>query len=130
MLQIVNDAALTNDRRSEKMEQFFIEEGLRAGVISEVKARVPANPNRLGKQLAPWFGEECREAKKGFRNACRTHGKASSEARAAYRVFTKTCKRARWQFARKMPDMLKYSPNSFWKMLRKGKESDDDVDLR
>jgi hypothetical protein len=33
-------------------------------VVKEIKPTVPRNPNKWGKTLAPWFTEECREAKK------------------------------------------------------------------
>ncbi len=111
------------------METFLLEEGERVGVVSRKIARAPQNPNRIGKYLAPWFGEECREAKKKFRNTCREHGRSSLEARAAYRLYIKSCKNARWNFARHLPTMLKHHPTTFWKMLKRGKKVENDVDL-
>ncbi len=128
MLQIAENTALSNTERSAAMETFLLEEGERVGVVSEKIARVPQNPNRLGKYLAPWFGDACREAKKKFRNTCREHGRSSLEARAAYRLYIKTCKNARWNFARQLPDLLKYNPTTFWRMLQRGKKVENDVD--
>ena len=117
MLEIIENPAFSNAQRSEEMEKFFLREGEIAGVIQGVSARVPTNPNRVGKHLAPWFGEECREAKKGFRNTCREQGRDSLAAREAYRVFFKACRKAKSGFARTLPEMLKFTPAAFWKLF-------------
>ena len=113
MQEITGNPALSNSQRSEAMEQLLLDEGESAGVIVRKKKQVARNPNKIGKHLAPWFGEECREAKNSFRNRCKEGGRDSLEAREAFRLFKKTCKRARWEFARRLPDMLKYSPTIF-----------------
>jgi hypothetical protein len=33
-------------------------------VVKKITIQQPKNPNKWGKTLAPWFNEECREAKK------------------------------------------------------------------
>jgi hypothetical protein len=38
-------------------------------VVKEIKITSPQNPNKWGKTLAPWFTEECREAKRDMARA-------------------------------------------------------------
>jgi hypothetical protein len=40
-------------------------------VVKEIVITCPKNPNKWGKTLAPWFTEECREAKRNMARAKR-----------------------------------------------------------
>ena len=64
MLRVVEDRELGNEARSARMEQFLLEEGERAGVVSVSRQKAPLNPNRWGKFLAPWFDSACHSCKK------------------------------------------------------------------
>ena len=64
LMRIVEDASLSDEAKSAAVEQFLLREGQAAGVITAWEPKAPLNPNRWGKCMAPWFGEECREAKK------------------------------------------------------------------
>ena len=46
--------------------------------------RVPKNPNKLRKQLAPWFNEECRAARSNFFHIRGTSGRDSPATREAF----------------------------------------------
>jgi hypothetical protein len=48
-----------NETRAARIEDFFIEEAIKAGVVKVSKVRRYKNPNRLEKQLAPWFTDKC-----------------------------------------------------------------------
>ena len=61
---IVGDQALGNAARSQRVEAYLLEQAVEAGVVRLVEDKVPSNPNKLHKQLAPWFDESCREAKR------------------------------------------------------------------
>jgi hypothetical protein len=52
-----------------------LQEAVGAGVVKEIKVTTPRNPNKWGKTLAPWFNEQCREAKRAMGSARRIHGK-------------------------------------------------------
>lgn len=69
-----------NEERSRAMEQYLLEEAEAAGVVTAVETRAPLNPNRWGKQLAPWFDADCRAKKKAFRAASFREGKGSRMA--------------------------------------------------
>lgn len=56
-----------NDTRAAQIEDFFIEEALKAGVVKLSKVRRYKNPNRLEKQLAPWFNDECCAARNRYK---------------------------------------------------------------
>ncbi len=77
----------------------------------------PTNPNRVHKHMAPWFSEECRASRQGYKAAARRHGRSSQEAITAFTQYRATCKAAASQFAAKLPDMLKYKPREFWKWV-------------
>jgi hypothetical protein len=47
----------------------------------------PKNPNKWSKTLAPWFTEECREAKKGLAEAKRVYEKGNAHILAALRKY-------------------------------------------
>jgi hypothetical protein len=88
----------------------LIEEAVLAGVVKKVELKAPKNPNKWGKTLAPWFTEECREAKKAVYEAKKVHGRGSDEAVAAAKAYRQACVQGRQQFSRALPDMLKYRP--------------------
>jgi hypothetical protein len=48
---------------------------LNAGVVKKVEFKTPSNPNKWGKKLAPWFNQDCRDAKKALIAARRAFGK-------------------------------------------------------
>lgn len=60
MRVIVEDPNLSNEARTTAMENFLLEEGQEAGVVTKRKLQPPLNPNRWGKHLAPWFNVACR----------------------------------------------------------------------
>jgi hypothetical protein len=57
------------------VENFILQEAVGAGVVKEIKVTTPRNPNKWGKTLAPWFNEQCREAKRAMGSARKIHGK-------------------------------------------------------
>ena len=57
-------------------------------------------------------------------------GKASPEARAALREYLRACRQAKLLFSRELPDLLKFSPAKFWKMLQKPAKSAQNLDLQ
>jgi hypothetical protein len=90
-------------------------------VVKEIKTTVPKNPNKWGKTLAPWYTEECREAKKQLVETRRQYGKGDERVKAAIKNFYKVCRKGRLEFAKATPDMLKYDPKRFWGLLCKSK---------
>ena len=94
------DTSLSNAQRSDAVEAFLLEEA-------------------WGKTMAPWFTEACREAKKAWATARYVHGRDSPEAREAARKFRSACQQGRQDYARELPDLLKYSPKKFWGMFKK-----------
>lgn len=80
------------------------------GVVRQVEHRVPANPNKWGKALTPWFTEECREAKQEYLRLGRLEGRQSTSTRGAQADYLRVCKRAKQVFAAALPDMMKYQP--------------------
>ena len=59
LLAVVNSEE-NNDARSAKFEKALLEAAEEAGVVRLHRKRIPSNPNRVGKFLAPWFNDECR----------------------------------------------------------------------
>ncbi len=96
------------------MEQYLLGEAEKAGVVTAVETRTPLNPNRWGKQLAPWFNADCREKKKAFRAASFREGKGSGAVKEAKKVFLRVCKHAKKAFTMELPHMLKCKPVEFW----------------
>ncbi len=97
-----------NDMRAEHVEAFLLAEGVKAGVVKRVEIKPAKNPNKINKQLAPWYTEECREAKKAWVAARRGHGRDSDEAKLAAKFFQQKCLQGKRAFARLVPDMMKY----------------------
>jgi hypothetical protein len=52
---LVNRQDISNEVRSNLVEQFLIEEAVLAGVVTTSEIKHPLNPNKWGKNLAPWF---------------------------------------------------------------------------
>jgi hypothetical protein len=52
-----------NDIRAQAIEAYLIEEAVAAGVVTRKIIRESTNPNKWEKHMAPWFNEECKEAK-------------------------------------------------------------------
>ncbi len=53
-----------NDKRAEKIEAFLIDEAVKAEVMTKKCITASKNPNKWEKHMAPWYNEECREAKR------------------------------------------------------------------
>ena len=60
---IIDAHAHDLDALASAVESFLLREAQLAGVVTEQRRFVAANPNKQLKQLAPWFNEECRAAK-------------------------------------------------------------------
>ena len=56
-----------NEKRTQRVEEFLIEEAIIAGVVQAKTMRQSKNPNRWAKHLAPWFNESCKVAKTEYR---------------------------------------------------------------
>jgi hypothetical protein len=63
-----------NDKRATEIEKFMLTEAEKAGVIKKTPPRSHKNPNKWAKHLAPWFNEQCRNARAAYRSALNTHG--------------------------------------------------------
>ena len=72
---LVANKTISNTDRAAAVEDFIIQEAVNAGVVREITLTSPRNPNKLGKTLAPWFTEQCREAKREMARARRTYGR-------------------------------------------------------
>jgi hypothetical protein len=68
-----------------------LQEAVGAGVVKEIKVTTPRNPNKWGKTLAPWFNEQCREAKRAMGSARRIHGKNDKVSITATKHYLKVC---------------------------------------
>lgn len=54
------------DTLSSNIETFLLGQAVECGVVRKIVKKTAKNPNKLHKQLAPWFNEECKSAKKAF----------------------------------------------------------------
>jgi hypothetical protein len=79
-----------------------------AGVVRKTEFKAPKNPNKWGKTLAPWFNDDCRAARGKLSAARREFDRGHQNILEAVRLYKKTCETARLEFAKKVPDMLKY----------------------
>ena len=113
-----------NNLRAEKIENFLIEEATAAEVVTKRVIKESANPNKWEKHLAPWYNAECKEAKSQCRSTRKKFGNNSPPAKAAYRKYRKCCAKNRAQLQTRLPNIIKYKPKEFWKML---KTKDDDI---
>ena len=64
-----------NELRTQKVEEFLVDEAIKAGVVKVKETRQYKNPNRWAKHLAPWFNERCKEAKRAYRIQKQKYGK-------------------------------------------------------
>ena len=78
---------MDNTERASAVEHFIIEEAVKAGVVREITITTPKNPNKWGKILAPWFNEQCREAKRAYKQCKTRKGKKHGDTMAAYQRF-------------------------------------------
>ena len=115
---IETEFAEDNDRRAEKIEEFLIAEAVKAEVMTKKTITANNNPNKWEKTLAPWYNEECREAKRHLLHCRHTHGSTSPPALKAYKQYRRCCVRNRAKLQLSIPDILKYKPKQFWKMLK------------
>ncbi len=99
LYKIVNDATNTSDTRAAVVEQFILKQAVKAGVVKEITITQPKNPNKWGKQMAPWYTEECRKAKQALAAAKRTYGKGAQEIVQATKYFHQVCVKGRSEFA-------------------------------
>jgi hypothetical protein len=60
--------------------------------------------------MAPWYDEQCKNARDRYRRAVKKNGKNHAHAKNTFKAFVTECKlgRARLQFT--LPDMLKQRP--------------------
>jgi hypothetical protein len=77
---IETEFAEDNDRRAEKIEEFLIAEAVKAEVMTKKTITANKNPNKWEKNLAPWYNEECREAKRHCLHCRHTYGSTSPPA--------------------------------------------------
>ena len=91
---------MSNEERAAKVEQFLLDKACEVGVVRKVELSNPTNPNKWGKTLAPWFTEECREARKARTRAIRGHGRDSEQAKQAAREFRRLCATGKKLFAK------------------------------
>ena len=71
----MTDDNLNNDDRAAAVEKYLLDQAVKAGVVKEIKFMQPKNPNKLGKVLAPWYNDNCREAKRELQETKRNYGK-------------------------------------------------------
>jgi hypothetical protein len=116
---LVNNTNANSEDRAAAVEEFILQQATTAGVVKKIVATQPKNPNKWGKNLAPWFNEECREAKKCVAEAKQTYGKGDARIVLALRKNHQVCIKGRMEFACSTPDMLKYQPKRFWGLLCK-----------
>ncbi len=50
-----------------QIEEFLIDQAIEIGVARRKTTRIAANPNRWAKHLAPWYNDQCREAKRAYK---------------------------------------------------------------
>ena len=67
----MEDTSISNEQRASGVESFLLQEAINAEVVKEITITAPTNPNKWGKTLAPWFTEDCREAKRNMAKARR-----------------------------------------------------------
>jgi hypothetical protein len=82
---------MNNEDRASAVEKFILREAIQAGVVKEIQIMVPRNPNKWGKTLAPWYNDECREAKWEMGRARKEYGKRHANSTNATRRYLKTC---------------------------------------
>ena len=91
----MSDYTRTNDERAAAVEDYILHQAIAAKVVKEIKMTTPKNPNKWGKTLAPWFNEECREARKSMAEAKKLYGKGDERVIQAIKFFHKVCVKGR-----------------------------------
>ncbi len=91
----MRDSNRTNDERAAAVEEYILNQAITAKVVKEIKIMTPKNPNKWGKTLAPWFNEECREARKSLAAAKKLYGKGDERVIQAIKYFHKVCVKGR-----------------------------------
>jgi hypothetical protein len=76
-----------NDMRAEKIEEFLIDEAVKIGVVTRKIIKESANPNKWEKHMAPWYNEECKEAKRKCYHTRKLFGRNSPAAKAEYKKY-------------------------------------------
>jgi hypothetical protein len=61
------------------------------GVLRKIVLKQPRNPNKWGKTLAPWYTDECRDAKRELATAKRNFSKGDDRIVEATRKYYKVC---------------------------------------
>lgn len=84
-----------NDSRAEAIEALLISEAIKAGVVAVKPHRQHKNPNKWAKHMAPWFNENCRTARAGYRAAARAHGNHHVSTKTALQNFLQCCRKSR-----------------------------------
>ncbi len=96
---VIDQHAHDLDALASAVDSFLLREAKLAGVVTEQRRFVAANPNKQLKQLAPWFNEECRAAKHAYKAAAKQFGRRSDEATAASKHFSKCYTAAKHVFS-------------------------------
>ncbi len=109
----------SNEDRAARVEQFLLDEAISIGVVATVKLYTSKNPNRWGKQLAPWFTPVCRESRRAYIAIRRQQGANNHSTKEAFMKYKEVCKQATKDFLEELPGILKYQPKRFWGMLKK-----------
>jgi hypothetical protein len=60
------------------VEKLILDEVVTAGVVKKINITLPRNPNKWGKTLAPWFNDECWEAKRELGKMKQEYGKGDN----------------------------------------------------
>ena len=68
-----------------------MDQAVEAGVVRKTIITPPKNPNKWGKTLAPWFSDNCREAKRELARTRKEHGKDDPRSISATKIYLKTC---------------------------------------
>lgn len=97
-----------NEARARQIEEFLIDQAVAIGVAKRKITRIAANPNRWAKHLAPWYNDQCREAKRAYKQCKTRKGKRHGDTIAAYQRFKQTCKTARAHLQFTLPEILKH----------------------
>jgi hypothetical protein len=69
----------------------LLDQAIEIGVVKKITITPPKNPNKWGKALAPWFNEQCREAKRELARTKREYGKGDPRVDVATRNYYKVC---------------------------------------
>jgi hypothetical protein len=92
--------------------------------MTKTTVSISTNPNKWEKHMAPWHNAECKEAKRHCTYCRQNYGRSSQPAVQAYKDYRKCCVRNRTKLQLQLPDIIKYQPKQFWKLL---KHSDHDI---